>query len=139
MAINEDKLHEFGRFVGDLGDGRGRRRGHRAPARPVPGAGRPSPRPLSKLAARTRTDSRYIAEWLRGQAAGGYVEYDVVTDTYSMTEEQAFALANPDGGVYVLVRCVAASSGRCEPSRGSPRRSATAPGSAGTSRTRTCS
>ncbi len=35
------------------------------------------------------------------QAAGGYVEYDPAADTYSMTEEQAFALANPDGGVYV--------------------------------------
>jgi hypothetical protein len=29
------------------------------------------------------------------------VEYDPVTDTYSMTEEQAFALAYPDGGVYI--------------------------------------
>ena len=29
------------------------------------------------------------------------MEYDPVTDTYSMTEEQAFALANPDGGVYI--------------------------------------
>lgn len=29
------------------------------------------------------------------------MEYDPVTDTYSMTEEQAFALANPEGGVYV--------------------------------------
>jgi hypothetical protein len=29
------------------------------------------------------------------------VEYDAADDTYSMTEEQAFALTNPDGGVYV--------------------------------------
>jgi ubiquinone/menaquinone biosynthesis C-methylase UbiE len=54
----------------------------------------------SELAERTRTSPRHIAEWLRGQAAGGYVEYDAVSDTYSMTEEQTFALANPDGGVY---------------------------------------
>ena len=33
--------------------------------------------------------------------AGGYIEFDPATETYSMTEEQAFALANPDGGVYV--------------------------------------
>ena len=29
------------------------------------------------------------------------MEHDPVTETYSMTEEQAFALANPEGGVYV--------------------------------------
>ncbi len=29
------------------------------------------------------------------------MEYDPVTQTYSMTEEQVFALATPDGGVYV--------------------------------------
>jgi hypothetical protein len=44
---------------------------------------------------------RVLARLRRGQAAGGYVEYDPVTQTYSMTEEQVFALATPDGGVYV--------------------------------------
>ena len=58
------------------------------------------PARAEELAARTQTSPRYIAEWLRGQAAGGYVQYDPAADTYSMTEEQAFALANPDGGVY---------------------------------------
>jgi len=53
-----------------------------------------------ELAARTSTNPRYVNEWLRGQAAGGYVEYDAATNVYSMTEEQAFALANPDGAVY---------------------------------------
>ena len=59
-----------------------------------------APASADELAAATQTNSRYIAEWLRGQAAGGYVEYDPATDTYSMTEEQSFALADPDGGVY---------------------------------------
>ena len=103
MAINEDKLMEFlGKFVGDLGatvaagsvvlgdklglyralaegpaDGRRARRAHRTPT------------------------PRYVTEWLRGQAAGGYVEYDAATDTYSLTEEQAFALTDPDGAVYL--------------------------------------
>jgi hypothetical protein len=45
-------------------------------------------------------DTDKLQEFL-GQAAGGYVEYDPVTDTYSMTEEQAFAFADPDGGVYI--------------------------------------
>ena len=60
-----------------------------------PAVGRP------ELAERTGTDPRYVAEWLRGQAAGGYVEYDAATATYSMTEEQAFALTDPDGPVYL--------------------------------------
>ena len=73
--------------------------GHRL--RPVPGAGRLGWPCAEELAERTRTSPRYIAEWLRGQAAGGYVSYDPATWTYSMTEEQAFALADPGGGVYV--------------------------------------
>jgi ubiquinone/menaquinone biosynthesis C-methylase UbiE len=59
------------------------------------------PASAAKLAGRTQTSPRYITEWLRGQAAGGYVEYNSATETYSMTEEQAFALASPDGGVYI--------------------------------------
>ena len=38
---------------------------------------------------------------MRGQAAGGYIEYDAATDAYSMTEEQAFALTNEDGPAYL--------------------------------------
>src|SRR2546421_4748248 len=53
-----------------------------------------------ELAERTGTSPRYVEEWLRGQAAGGYVEYHPADGTYSMTEEQAFALTNPDGGIY---------------------------------------
>ena len=59
------------------------------------------PARAEQLAERTGTSPRYITEWLRGQAAGGYVEYNPATEAYSMTEEQAFALANPDGAVYV--------------------------------------
>ena len=46
------------------------------------------PASADELAARTETSPRYIAEWLRGQAAGGYVEYDPADDTYSMTEDR---------------------------------------------------
>jgi SAM-dependent methyltransferase len=53
------------------------------------------------LAARTGTDARYVSEWLAGQAAGGYVCYDDSTGQYSMTPEQAFALADPDSPVNV--------------------------------------
>jgi ubiquinone/menaquinone biosynthesis C-methylase UbiE len=101
MAINEDKLHEFlGRFITDLGATAAAANvviGHRLGLYRALAAESAT---ADQLAGRTQTDPRYIAEWLRGQAAGGYVEYDAATDAYSMTEEQAFALANPDGAVY---------------------------------------
>ncbi|MDT4986949.1 MAG: hypothetical protein QOI74_1043 [Micromonosporaceae bacterium] len=102
MAINEDRLMDFlHTFVGDLGATAaagnvvvGDRLGlYRALA--------DRPQRAAELAARTGTVPRYVEEWLRGQAAGGYVEYHPADDTYSMTEEQAFALTNPDGPVYV--------------------------------------
>jgi SAM-dependent methyltransferase len=102
MAINTDKLQEFvGRFIADLGATVAAGNvviGHRLGLYQALAAG---PARAEELAARTETSARYIAEWLCGQAAGGYVEYDPSTGTYSMTEEQAFALANPDGGVYI--------------------------------------
>src|SRR5215469_3900341 len=101
MAIDMDKLHEFlGRFVADLGATAAAGNvviGHRLGLYQALATG---PAQADELAARTQTSPRYITEWLRGQAAGGYVEYDPATETYSMTEEQAFALANPDGAVY---------------------------------------
>ena len=58
-------------------------------------------RPRSSWRQRTGTDPRYVAEWLRGQAAGGYVRYDPAAELFSLTEEQAFALADPDGPLYL--------------------------------------
>ncbi len=102
MAIDNDKLMDFvGRFAGDLGATvaagtvvLGDRLGlYRALAQgPATGA---------ELAGRTGTNTRYVTEWLRGQAAGGYVEYDAATDRYWMTEEKAFALTDPDGPLYL--------------------------------------
>jgi 2-polyprenyl-3-methyl-5-hydroxy-6-metoxy-1,4-benzoquinol methylase len=54
-----------------------------------------------ELAERAGCHPRYITEWLRGQAAGGYVTMDPATETYSMTEEQAFALTDPEGPMYL--------------------------------------
>jgi len=101
MTIDQDKLQDFlGRFVTDLGATVAAGNvviGHRLG---LYKALAPAPASPGELAERTHTSPRYIAEWLRGQAAGGYIEYDAAAGTYSMTEEQAFALANPDGGVY---------------------------------------
>jgi len=102
MAIDSDKLNAFlGKFVSDLG-------ATAAAGSVVIGhnlglykALAPEPATAEELASRTGTNPRYVAEWLRGQAAGGYVEFDPAADRYSMTEEQAFALTDPEGGVYV--------------------------------------
>src|SRR5580693_900218 len=101
MAIDNDKLHEFlGRFVTDLGATVAAGNvviGHRLGLYRALASGPATP---EQLAERTGTTPRYIAEWLRGQAAGGYVTWDGDADRYSLTEEQAFVLANPDGAVY---------------------------------------
>jgi ubiquinone/menaquinone biosynthesis C-methylase UbiE len=102
MAIDNDKLNEFlGKFVGDLGATTAAGSvviGHNLGLYKALAA---APASAEELAASTQTNPRYVAEWLRGQAASGYVQYDPADQTYSMTEEQAFALTNPDGGVYM--------------------------------------
>lgn len=50
-----------------------------------------------QFAERTGCHPRYLTEWLSNQAAGGYVSYDPATGEFSLTEEQAYCLADPDG------------------------------------------
>jgi SAM-dependent methyltransferase len=52
------------------------------------------------LAARTRTHERYVREWLAAQAAGGYVEYDPVAETYTLPLEHAAVLADETSPAY---------------------------------------
>lgn len=99
--MDDTKLTEMlNRFVGDLGATMAAGNvvvGHRLGLyRALAG----EPATSDELARRTDCDPRYIAEWLRGQAAGGYVTYDPDADTYALSEEQAFVLADPDGAVY---------------------------------------
>lgn len=56
-----------------------------------------------ELAGRTGTVPRYAEEWLRGQVAGGYIEYDAEAGRYSSAEEQAFA--DVDRSVDAILRC----------------------------------
>ena len=94
MAVDEEKLNAFmGRFVGDLGAVM-----HAATV--VVGdqlglykALAEQPASADELARRTETDPRYLLEWLSCQAASGYVQYDPTTATFSLSDEQAFALA----------------------------------------------
>jgi SAM-dependent methyltransferase len=99
--LDMDKLNTFlGQFVGDLGAAVhtgmvviGEKLGlYRALA-----AG---PATSGELAAKTKTDERYLREWLSSQAAGGYITYDPATKKFSLTEEQAFVLAKDDSPAY---------------------------------------
>ncbi len=53
-----------------------------------------TPATSAELASRTDTTERYVREWLNNQAAGGYIQYDVQSERYSMTMEQAAVLAD---------------------------------------------
>lgn len=55
----------------------------------------------AELAKRTGTNERYVREWLCAQAAGGYIEYDAKTQLYSLNDEQAFAMTNEKGAVFL--------------------------------------
>src|SRR5690606_38687702 len=99
MAVDESTLNELlGRFVTDLGGSFhavnaviGDRLGlYRALLAVMPAT-------PAEVAEQAGVSERYTAEWLKGQAAGGYVSYDPATERFMLTEEQAFALAAPDG------------------------------------------
>lgn len=55
----------------------------------------------SELAARAGCAERYVREWLNAQAAGGYVGYHAVSDTYELSPEQALVLADADSPVFI--------------------------------------
>ena len=59
------------------------------------------PMSSAQLAAKTKTDERYLREWLASQAAGGYITYDEKTGKFSLSEEQAFTLATEDSPAYL--------------------------------------
>lgn len=52
------------------------------------------PATAAELARRTGMAERYLQEWLDAQASGGYVGYDPKTEAYSLSPEQAVALAD---------------------------------------------
>ncbi|KGN40568.1 class I SAM-dependent methyltransferase [Knoellia aerolata] len=55
----------------------------------------------SDLARRTATGERYATEWLNAQAAGGYVDYDPQTRTYSLPAEHAVALTDESSPAFL--------------------------------------
>src|SRR5215831_8571508 len=97
-----DKLNAFiGQFVGDLGAARKcRDGGHWGKTRIVQST-RCTAADFGELAKKTQPDERYLREWLGSQAAGCYVTYDEKTNKFSLSEEQAFSLAQEDSPAYV--------------------------------------
>src|SRR3954452_1098425 len=55
-----------------------------------------------EVADRSGAAERSVREWLRNQAAGGYITYDPASDTYTLPDEHALALADEDSPFYIL-------------------------------------
>lgn len=68
-----------------------------------------------RFAERTGCHPRYLTEWLRGQAAGGYISYEPATGEFFLTEEQAFCLADPNGPNVPAAFLIALGMLRSEP------------------------
>ena len=56
----------------------------------------------AELAKRTDTNERSVREWLAGQAAAGYIDYDPATSRYSLSAEHAVALTDENSPACVL-------------------------------------
>lgn len=103
QALDEAKLNEFiGKMLGDLGG-----------AMSVPTARigfrlglfdelAKSPATATELAARAGgLHERYVREWCLAQCANGYVTYDAVNDSFSVSPEQAMVFTVQDSPVYL--------------------------------------
>jgi len=103
MAINEDRMNQLiGQFLNDFGavfHGAMVVIGDKLGLYKALAAAGPST--SKELADRTQTNERYVREWLASQAAGGYVTYDAGAGRYSLSEEQAFTMANDDSPAFL--------------------------------------
>jgi 2-polyprenyl-3-methyl-5-hydroxy-6-metoxy-1,4-benzoquinol methylase len=103
MAVNPEKLNAFvGKFAGDLGaalHGAAILTGEQLGLYKALAEG--GPLTSAELAKKSGVTERYVREWLAGQAASSYVEYDPASSRYSMTPEQKFALTNEEGPVFL--------------------------------------
>ncbi len=54
-----------------------------------------------ELATRASCAERYVREWLNAQAAGGYVDYHAISDSYELSPEQALVLADEESPLFV--------------------------------------
>jgi SAM-dependent methyltransferase len=103
MAVDEAKLQTFvARMLGDLGSAFGAALvivGDKLGLYKAVAAG--GPISSLELAERTATSERYVREWLAAQAAAGYLQYDAVSQRYSMTREQELVFATEGSPVFM--------------------------------------
>jgi 2-polyprenyl-3-methyl-5-hydroxy-6-metoxy-1,4-benzoquinol methylase len=104
MAINEEKLNQFlGSCITDfgatmhaglvvIGESLGLYKAMAQAGKAI------TPAELAEL---TKTNERYVREWLNAQAAGGYVSYDAENQNYFLSEEQAFTLGDETSPAYL--------------------------------------
>jgi 2-polyprenyl-3-methyl-5-hydroxy-6-metoxy-1,4-benzoquinol methylase len=110
MAVTEEELNAFlGKAVGDMGAAASAVLMLIGDELGLYSALATQQMSAHELAEKTGTSERYLREWLACQAAGGYVDYDNASDTYSLNEVQTLCLADPDGpadilGAYQIIR-----------------------------------
>src|SRR5688500_9473058 len=102
-SLNHDKLNALvGRVLDDVAGSYGALLasvGHQLGLyTAMQGAGPISAR---ELAARSECEERLVAEWLKSQAAAGYVDYHPLSATFELTAEQALVLADPDSPAFM--------------------------------------
>jgi ubiquinone/menaquinone biosynthesis C-methylase UbiE len=103
MVIDEVKLNELlGKAVNEWGAAEGALLTFAGDKlglfKAMAGAGSLTP---EELARKTGTHPRIIKEWLAAQAAGGFVTYNPAAGTYTLPEEQAFALTDENSPAYI--------------------------------------
>jgi ubiquinone/menaquinone biosynthesis C-methylase UbiE len=103
MVVDEVKLNELlGKAVNEWGAAEGALLTFAGDKlglfKAMAGAGSLTPEELAK---KTETHPRIIKEWLAAQAAGGFVTYNPAAGTYTLPEEQAFALTDENSPAYI--------------------------------------
>jgi SAM-dependent methyltransferase len=103
MVVDETKLQEFiGKVVNEWGAAEGALItyvGDRLGLfKAMAGAGELTSEELAK---KTGIHPRIIKEWLASQASGGFITYNRVNGTYTLPEEQTFALTNVNSPAYI--------------------------------------
>jgi 2-polyprenyl-3-methyl-5-hydroxy-6-metoxy-1,4-benzoquinol methylase len=68
------------------------------------------PSTVDELSATTGLAQRYMKEWLSAQTASGYISYDAHTESFSMTPEQAYILADKGSPFYLAPAFSAAAA-----------------------------
>lgn len=102
MSVDEQKLNQFlEKTVADLAAGYAGVMisvGHKLGLfKALAGAG---PLTAPEVAKRAGCAERYVREWLNSQVAGSYIEYDPGHQTYELSPEQEFVLADEQSPVH---------------------------------------